>query len=124
SAGPRLRSRIQYLRMNRVSVALLAAIAAPLFCNAASPLVGRWDFTVPNASGTSNSSYWLGVTGKNGALDVWFQPSGGNVVQVKDFKAERSHLSMTTTAATATRPATTWELDAVGGKLTGSIKTG
>ncbi len=110
--------------MNRASVALLAAISAPLFCFAASPLVGRWDFTVPNASGTSNSSYWLGVTEKNGALDVWFQPSGGNVVQIKDFKAEGSHLSVTTAAATATRPATTWELDAAGGKLTGSIKNG
>src|SRR6201999_3387230 len=89
-----------------------------------SPFVGRWDFTVPNASGTSNSSYWLGVTEKSGALDVWFQPSGGNVVQEKDFKANGSPLSGTTAAATATRPATTWELDAAGGKLTGVIKGG
>ena len=35
-----------------------------------------------------------------------------------------SHLSVTTSAATATRPATTWELDAAVGKLTGVIKSG
>ena len=106
--------------MNRAAIALVSAIFAPLLCHAASPFAGRWDFTVPGAN--SNSSYWLGVTDKNGTLDVWFQPSGGNVIQMKDFKAEGSHLSVTVTAATATRAATTWELDAVGGKLTGVIK--
>jgi hypothetical protein len=108
--------------MNRAAIALVSAIFAPLLCHGASPLAGRWDFTVPGAN--SNSSYWLGVTEKNGALDVWFQPSGGNVIQMKDFKAEGSHLSVTVTAATATRPATIWELDAVGGKLIGAIKNG
>lgn len=108
--------------MNRPAFAIAAAIFAPLFCSAASPFAGRWDFTVPGA--TSNASYWLGITEKGGALDVWFQPSGGNVIQMKDFKAEGTHLSVTVTAATATRPATTWELDAVGGKLTGAIKNG
>src|SRR5450432_2879951 len=108
--------------MNRAAIALVSAIFAPLFCHAASPLAGRWDFTVPGA--TSNSAYWLGVTEKDGALDVWYQPSGGNVLQMKDFKAEGSHLSLTVSAATATRPATIWELDAVGGKLSGAIKTG
>ncbi len=108
--------------MNRATLALVSAIFAPLLCHGASPFAGRWDFTVPGAN--SNSSYWLGVTDAGGKLDVWFQPSGGNVVQVKDFKAEGSHLSVTTSAATATRPATVWELDAVGGKLSGAIKTG
>src|SRR5438046_511551 len=107
--------------MNRAAIALVATIFAPLFCHAASPFVGRWDFTVPGAN--SNASYWLGVTDKNGALEVWFQLSGGNVVQIRDFKAEGSHLSVTTAAATATRAATTWELDAAGGKLTGVIKS-
>ena len=110
--------------MNRATIALVSAIFVPLLCHAASPFAGRWDFTVPNAAGTSNSSYWLGVTDKGGTLDVWFQPSGGNVLQMKDFKAEGTHLSVTTAAATATRPATIWELDAAGGKLTGAIKTG
>ena len=108
--------------MNRTAVAILSAIFSPLLCLAASPFAGRWDFTV--AGPNSNSSYWLGVTEKNGALDVWYQPSGGNVIQMKSFTAAGAHLSIIVTAATATRPATTWELDAAGGKLTGAIKTG
>jgi hypothetical protein len=107
--------------MNRAAAALIYAIFAPVLCLAASPFAGRWDFTVPTSNG-NNNSYWLGVTEKSGALEVWFQPSGGNVVQMKDFKADASHLSVTVSAATATRPATTWELDAAGGKLTGVIK--
>lgn len=109
--------------MNRAAIALVSAIFAPLLCLAASPFAGRWDFTVPNANG-SNSAYWLGVTDNAGTLDVWFQPSGGNVLRMKDFKATGSHLSVTVSAATATRPATTWELDAAGGKLTGFIRNG
>jgi len=112
--------------MNRAAIAVVSAIFAPLLCpllcQAASPFAGRWDFTVPGAN--SNSSYWIGVTDKNGTLDVWFQPSGGNVIQMKDFQATGSHLSLTTSAATATKPATTWELDAAGGKLTGAIRNG
>jgi hypothetical protein len=107
--------------MNRAAIALVSAIFAPLLCHAASPFAGRWDFTVVGP--TSNSSYWLGVTDKNGTLDVWFQPSGGNVIQIKDFQATGSHLSVTVIPATANRAATTWELDAAGGKLTGVIKT-
>jgi 3-keto-disaccharide hydrolase len=108
--------------MNRAAIALVSVIFAPLVCQAASPFAGRWDFTVPGA--TSNSSYWLGVTDANGKLDVWFQPAGGNVFQIKDFQAAGSHLSVTVSAATATRPATVWELDAVGGRLTGAIRAG
>jgi len=106
--------------MNRAAIALVFATFAPVVCPAASPFAGRWDFTV--AGPNSTSAYWLGVTDNNGALDVWYQPSGGNVIRMKDFKAEGSHLSVTVTAATATSAATTWELDAAGGKLTGFIK--
>ena len=108
------------LVMNRAAIALVFATFAPVVCPAASPFAGRWDFTV--AGPNSTSAYWLGVTDNNGALDVWYQPSGGNVIRMKDFKAEGSHLSVTVTAATATSAATTWELDAAGGKLTGFIK--
>jgi hypothetical protein len=109
--------------MNRAAAILVPALLAPVLCLAASPFAGRWDFTVPTRNG-NNNAYWLGVSEKGGALDVWFQPSGGNVIQIKNFKQEGSHLSVTVSAATATRPATTWELDAAGGKLTGSIKSG
>jgi hypothetical protein len=112
--------------MNRLPIVFAAAIFVPLFVPslsyAASPLAGRWDFTVTGPNSTS--AYWLGVTDNSGTLDVWFQPSGGNVIRMKDFKVTGSHLSLTTAAATAARPATTWELDAAGGKLTGAIQTG
>lgn len=108
--------------MNRAAVVLVSAFFAPLLCHAASPFAGRWDFTVPGAN--SNSSFWLGITEKGGGLDIWFQPSGGNVLQEKEFKVEGSHLSVTIVAATAAHPATTWELDAVGGKLVGAYKSG
>lgn len=109
--------------MKRAAAILVPALFAPVLCLAASPFVGRWDFTVPTQNG-NNNAYWLGISEKSGALNVWFQPSGGNVIQIKNFKEEGSHLSVTVAAATATRPATTWELDAAGGKLTGAIKSG
>jgi len=109
--------------MKRAAAILIPALFAPVLCLAASPFAGRWDFTVPTQNG-NNNAYWLGISEKGGALDVWFQPSGGNVIQIKNFKEEGSHLSVTVAAATATRPATTWELDAAGGTLTGSIKSG
>src|SRR5450755_2596040 len=87
-----------------------------------SPLVGRWDFNLKTDSGTRAS--WLGITEKNGKLEVWYQPTGGNDYEVKDFKVDGSHLTLTLSPATAARPAMTWELDATGGKLTGVQKRG
>jgi hypothetical protein len=55
---------------------------------------------------------------------VWYQPTGGNVYQLKDVKAEGAHLTLVLSAASANRPATTWELDAAGDKLTGVQKQG
>jgi Domain of Unknown Function (DUF1080) len=86
------------------------------------PLVGRWDFNLKTDSGTRAS--WLGITEKNGKLEVWYQPTGGNDYEVKDFKVDGSHLTLTLSPATAARPAMTWELDATGGKLTGVQKRG
>ena len=86
------------------------------------PFVGRWDFNI--TTGTSTRASWLGITGKNGKLEIWFQPTGGNQYQIKDFKQDGSHLTLTLSAATANRPAFTWELDAADGKLTGVQKRG
>jgi Domain of Unknown Function (DUF1080) len=80
------------------------------------PFVGRWDFNITTASGTRAN--WLGITEKNGKLEVWFQPTGGNDYEVKDFKVDGSHLSLKLS------PEMTWELDAGGGKLTGVQKRG
>ena len=81
---------------------------------AQSPLAGRWDFNL-NAPKDSGAA-WLGVTEKNGKLDVWFQGTSGNVRQMKDFKVSDNHLTFAPSAGV------TWELDAAGGKLTGFLK--
>jgi hypothetical protein len=82
-----------------------------------SPLVGRWGFNVKSSSG-ANQALWLGITEKNGALEVWHQPSGGNVRQMKDFKADGAHLALTIS------PTVKWDLTASGDKLTGVSKQG
>ena len=67
---------------------------------------------------------WLGVTENNGQLEVWFQPTGGHVIQVKDAHVDGSNLTFTAAPASANHPATTWELHATGDKLTGTQKRG
>ena len=77
------------------------------------PFLGRWDFDLP-----PNHASWLGITAKDGGLDIWYQPTGGNVYQVKDYKHEGSHLTLTLNGNL------TWDLTAAGGKLTGAEKQG
>lgn len=43
--------------------------------NSNSPFAGRWDFNIASTSGIS--ARWLGVTEKDGDLEVWYQPGGG-----------------------------------------------
>ena len=110
------------LTMRRTALCILtAALSAPAFAQSNSPLIGRWDFNMVPSGAT-----WLGITDKGGSLEIWYQPTGGNVYQVKDFKAEGSHLTLTVSAAAANgkRPATVWELNASGDKLTGEAKIG
>jgi hypothetical protein len=113
--------------MPRFSPSLILALAAlsPIssYGQKPSPFVGHWDFnlTVPDAP--SRGAAWLGITEKNGALDVWYQPTGGNVYQLKDVKADGSHLTLTLSAGGKGGP-TTWELDAAGNALNGTQKRG
>ncbi len=102
------------------------ALLFPVLSAAASPFAGRWDFNIgANSDGRGRSgAAWLGVTEKNGQIEVWYQSTSGNVYQVKDFKAQGSHLSAIVGAASAKGPATTWELDAESDKLTGVEKRG
>jgi 3-keto-disaccharide hydrolase len=95
-------------------LALLSFVPA-LFA-ADNSFVGRWDFNI-DASGRSGAA-WLGVLEKNGQVEVWYQNTTGNVSRVNSFKLEGAHLSV------PIGPATTWELDAVGGKLSGFEKRG
>ncbi|HEY3738262.1 MAG TPA: DUF1080 domain-containing protein [Bryobacteraceae bacterium] len=98
---------------------LFAAFVAPALVQAASPLVGHWDFNMPGA----NRACWLGISEKGGTLDVWYQPTGGNVFEVKDVKSSGGHLSLTLSRPNA-QTATTWELDAKGDQLKGVQKHG
>jgi hypothetical protein len=103
-------------------VLLFATFLITALSQTKSPFAGRWDFTITTPNDTRAS--WLGVTEHDGGLEIWYQPTGGNVYQVKDFKVNGSHLSVTVSPASGDRPATTWDLDAAGGKLTGVQKRG
>lgn len=90
----------------------LALLAQP----AANPFLGRWNFTYETPGGTR--AQWLGVVDKAGAPEIWYQPSGGNVYQVKTFTLEGGRLLLTLGGGT------TLELAPAGGKLTGTLKRG
>jgi hypothetical protein len=109
--------------MKRIAPSLVFALAlAPLLSisqTRPSPFLGRWDFNL-----TPTGAVWLSVTEKNGALDVWFQPTGGNVHQVKDFKSDGSRMTLTVSAADGKNPATIWELEAKGNALSGTQTKG
>ena len=110
--------------MRQISAALILAAALLVFglpLNGASPLAGRWDITVATSHGTLVD--WLGITEKDGALDIWYQPPGGNVYQVKNYKANGAHLSLVLQEAGG-QPVLTWEVDASGDKLSGIEKRG
>jgi hypothetical protein len=99
------------------------SLAGPVCAKQGSnPFVGRWDFNVQTESGPRAN--WLGISEKNGKLEVWFQPTGGNVFQVKDFDEKGSDLTLRISPSSATRPAMIWELKAKGDTLTGVQKTG
>lgn len=89
---------------------------------AQNPFVGRWDFNVPTRNGIGAN--WLGISEKNGKLDIWFQPTGGHVYNVADYKQNGSHLTVTVAPQSGNRPPTIWELDATDGKLVGTQKRG
>ncbi len=101
--------------------ALLSVALFPLVSQAqTNPFVGRWDFDVPTRNGIGAN--WLGITEQNGKLEIWFQPTGGNVHKLDDYKLNGNHLTLTVSPAAGNRPAITWELDAADGKLTGTQK--
>jgi hypothetical protein len=106
-----------------VATAVACVFDAPVFAEKSkSAFAGRWDFNVTTPSGTN--ARWLGVTEKGGNLEVWYQPGGGHVYQVKDARLEGAKLSFTASPAADGHPATTWELEAKGGKLIGEEKSG
>jgi hypothetical protein len=105
------------------SLMVAAVLLMPALAQKSStPFIGRWDFNIATPGG--KGACWLGIAAKGSDLEVWYQPSGGNVYRLQDVHADGSHLILTLNAATAKRPATTWDLEAAGGQLTGVQKTG
>lgn len=96
--------------------ALLLFPIALLAQSGAGPFAGRWNFTLDTPQGTR--AMWLGVVEKSGAVEVWYQPTGGNVLQVKSYQLEGSNLSLQLGANSSL------ELRAEGGKLAGTFKRG
>lgn len=99
------------------SILLISALALPALYAQTSPFVGRWDFNVTQANG-QQAANWLGIKEQGTGLDIWFQPTGGHVFQVPDYKASGSHLTLNIGHGL------TWDLDAKDGKLVGTQKRG
>jgi hypothetical protein len=97
-------------------VIALALSLLPVSQAQTSPFVGRWDFNITQTNGKP-AAVWLGVEEKGGGLDIWYQPTGGHVFQVPDYKVTGSHLTFH-----AEHDAI--ELDAKDGKLVGTLKHG
>jgi hypothetical protein len=81
-----------------------------------SPFVGRWDFNVTSKG--KPAANWLGIKEKGSDLDIWFQPTGGHVIEIPKYKVDGSHLALDI------GDGLTWDLDAKGGKLVGTQKHG
>jgi hypothetical protein len=108
-----------------LALVALAIIATAVPVNAqssSSPFAGKWDFNVAGPKGIS--ARWLGVTQKDGALDVWYQPGGGHVHPVNDVHVTGSHMTFTVSPASKDHPPVTWELEAKGEQLVGEEKSG
>lgn len=106
-----------------MGLVLVSAVMTGALAQAKSnPFVGRWDFNLKTPNGTRAA--WLGISEKGGSLDVWYQPTGGNVYQLKDVKVDGSKMTLTVNAAAEGRPATLWELTASGNQLTGKQTRG
>ncbi|MBV8572783.1 MAG: hypothetical protein JO319_19345, partial [Acidobacteriaceae bacterium] len=95
------------MRQLTAGLILLALTALSTRADSGSPFAGRWDFNVSTPAGMRAA--WLGVTEKNGTLDIWFQPTGGNVYQVRDFEVNGSHLKLNLAAAHGDHPALIWD---------------
>jgi hypothetical protein len=99
----------------------LGAIAGALAAQP-NPFLGRWNFNIQTPAGQRAS--WLGVYERGGALEVWYQPTGGNVFQVKEARIEGGRLILDIQASGPTRPAVVWELEAKGDRLVGVAQRG
>jgi len=110
------------MRQLFLPLVLASALAAPALALASSPFVGRWNFNIVTPGGARAS--WLGVKDAGGALEVWYQPPGGNVYKLTEVKQEGQRLILTLSKPGAKGPALTWELQVSGDKISGEQKRG
>ena len=97
------------------SIVALTLTLLPVLQAQTSPFIGRWDFNITQSNG-KRAAVWLGIKEKGSGLDIWYQPTGGHVFQVPDYKVSGSHLMLNMEHDTSI------ELDAKDGKLVGTQK--
>lgn len=98
-----------------VGIAALTLSLLPVLHAQTSSFVGRWDFNVTQSNG-KQGAVWLGIKEQGSGLDIWYQPTGGHVFQVPNYKVSGSHLTLTMEHDVSI------ELDAKDGKLVGTQK--
>jgi hypothetical protein len=86
------------------------------------PFLGRWNFNIQTPAGQRAS--WLGISERGGKLEVWYQPTGGNVFRLEDVKIEGGKLILNISASGPNRPAVVWELERRGDRLVGQARRG
>jgi hypothetical protein len=97
-----------------VGLTLISTLTVSAFAKNGKGFIGRWDFDVASSDHTVGAN-WLSVEPKGPHdYEIWFQPTGGHVYQVKDYKLEGNHLALHFAANNA------WDLTAAGGGLTGT----
>jgi hypothetical protein len=101
-----------------IGLILVAALGIAAWAKDSKVFLGRWDFDVASADHTVGAN-WLSVAQKGpNDYEIWFQPTGGHVYLVKDYKFEGDHLTLNFGKDNS------WELTAARGKLTGTEKHG
>jgi len=108
--------------MKPIGLVLLLA-AAPLLTGAANPFVGRWDLTITPKTGAAYPD-WMELAEAGGKTTLRVQPRAGGARQIADFQVKGGHLHFVFSKADAKNPEVTWDVDASGGKLSGSIARG
>lgn len=94
---------------------ILAGLLVLATASSGGPFEGRWNFNIVTPGGARAA--WLGITEKGGQLEVQYQPTGGNVFQLKDVKVEGGKLILGMGQMS-------WELEAQGDKLVGVQRRG
>lgn len=75
----------------------------------AQAFLGRWDFTVTPATGSSYPQ-WMELTEIGGAVEGRVQPRGGGWVKIQGASVDAGKLVVAIYSATERRPAIRWEL--------------